>query len=107
MRNNQGTINLKMNLQMKKKYLVGIAILAIAAIAAFNVNLSPNERSLSMIVLANIEALAANESGGGKRITCYNELEGFQGAPMEDKTWCDDCKARPAAKWSRSSECLN
>ena len=60
---------------------------------------------LSDLALANVEALASNESDGGQRITCYNNLEGHQGAPMEDKTWCDDCDPRPASKWSNPSEC--
>lgn len=56
--------------------------------------------NVSKLTVANIEALANNsESSGGSRITCYNQLEGRQGAPMEDKTWCDECRARPALKW--------
>ncbi len=48
---------------MKKKILVGIAVLAIAAIAAFNVNLN-TKSEVSLLTLANIEALAQDESGG-------------------------------------------
>ena len=50
---------------MKKKILGGIAVLAIATIAAFNVSLS-SQASLSDISLANVEALAGNESGDSK-----------------------------------------
>ncbi|WP_139785148.1 hypothetical protein [Parabacteroides sp. Marseille-P3160] len=43
---------------MKKKIVGGIAVLAIAAVAAFNVNLNAQEERLSNISLANLEALA-------------------------------------------------
>ncbi len=50
---------------MKKKILVGIAVLAIAAIAAFNVNLNMDQKNeLSLLALVNVEALAQNEEGG-------------------------------------------
>ncbi len=47
---------------MKKKVIGGIAVLAIAALAAFNVNLNSQGHKLSNISLANVEALASNES---------------------------------------------
>ena len=53
---------------MKKKILGGIAVLAIATIAAFNVSLS-SQASLSDISLANVEALAGNESGTGCKLS--------------------------------------
>ncbi|WP_080904340.1 NVEALA domain-containing protein [Parabacteroides sp. Marseille-P3160] len=46
---------------MKKKIFGGLAVLAIAAMAAFNVNLSAQEENLSTISLANVEALAGGE----------------------------------------------
>lgn len=52
---------------MKKK-LFGIAIVAIVAVgAAWNVNENKNEVTISNLVLANMEALANGESGGGVR----------------------------------------
>ena len=47
---------------MRKKILGGIAI---AAVAAFNVSLN-SQNNLSDISLANVEALAGNESGDSK-----------------------------------------
>jgi hypothetical protein len=48
---------------MKKKILGGIAVLAIAAVAAWNVGLSSQKNDgLSDIMLANVEALASGES---------------------------------------------
>jgi len=55
---------------MKKKILYGIVVLAIAAIAAFNVNLNTNDE-MSLLTLANIEALAS-EGVDQCDITKYN-----------------------------------
>ena len=46
----------------KKKIFGSIAILVIAAIAAFNVNINTQEKGLSDISLANAEALASEVS---------------------------------------------
>ena len=46
---------------MKKKFLYGFAVLAIAAVAAVNVTLSSNKYGLSDVSLANVEALAKSE----------------------------------------------
>ena len=49
---------------MKKKILYGIAVLSIAAMAAFNFNVGSKEYGLSDVSLVNVEALADGESGG-------------------------------------------
>jgi len=46
---------------MKKKFFGGIAILAIATMAAFNVNMNTQNENLSDLNLANVEALAQGE----------------------------------------------
>ncbi|MDR1882074.1 MAG: NVEALA domain-containing protein [Prevotella sp.] len=46
---------------MKKKILGGALVLAIAAVAAFNVNLSSQNSDMSSLTLANVEALAGGE----------------------------------------------
>ena len=52
-------INNKLNFKiMKKFFLSSMAILAIAAMAAFNVNVNSQENGLSDVSLANVEALA-------------------------------------------------
>jgi hypothetical protein len=43
---------------VKKKILYGFAILAIAAVAAFNLNFNNDENVPSPLTLANVEALA-------------------------------------------------
>ena len=47
---------------MKKKLLYGLAVVVIAAVAAFNMNVSSNEYGLSDVSLANVEALAQGEN---------------------------------------------
>jgi hypothetical protein len=53
---------------MKMKILGGTALLAIAAVAVFNVNLSSKSNDLSAISIANVEALAGE--GGTTITTC-------------------------------------
>lgn len=89
---------------MKKHILkLGFA-LAVVVAAGYTVYSSQTSKELTGIALDNMEALASGESTG-QRSTCYQKLEGLQGAPMEDKTWCADCSSRPASKWSDPSEC--
>ena len=46
---------------MKRKILGSIAVLAIAALTAFNVNINTQENGLSDISLDNVEALATEQ----------------------------------------------
>lgn len=48
---------------MKRKLLFGIVIMAIAALAAWNVNYGSQTKGMSNLSLANVEALAVPESG--------------------------------------------
>jgi len=52
---------------MKRKFVVFIGGVAIVVAAAVNLSLNSNNGSLSDLALANIEALAKNETGS---ITC-------------------------------------
>jgi hypothetical protein len=56
---------------MNKKILYGIAVLAIAAVAAWNVNLNSQSSDLSDISLANVEALADGECTAKAGDPCY------------------------------------
>jgi len=47
---------------MKKKFLYGLAVLAIAGVAAFNMSVNSNKYGLSDISLANVAALAQSEN---------------------------------------------
>jgi len=50
---------------MKKKIFGGIAVLAIVAAAAWNVNLGSKTNGMSNVMLANVEALAGENNGSG------------------------------------------
>jgi hypothetical protein len=47
---------------MKKKVLISIFVVAIAAVAGWNVSQGMSDSTLSDMVLANVEALADDES---------------------------------------------
>ena len=79
---------------MKKKILGGIAILAIAAVAAFNVNFNTQSNDLSAVSLANVEALAG-ELSGGNTVDCYSESDYKSGSTYYD---CGDCKKQENAE---------
>jgi hypothetical protein len=57
---------------MKKKILGGIAVLAVAAVAAVNVNFNSQKSGLSDVLLSNVEALANDEDDGISRPCPYN-----------------------------------
>ena len=50
---------------MKKKIMGLMAVIAIAAIAGYNMFTSPNDVKLSSLFMVNMEALAQGESSGG------------------------------------------
>ncbi|MEA4936479.1 hypothetical protein SDC9_117312 [bioreactor metagenome] len=59
---------------MKKKIFGSMAILAIAAVVAFNVNLGTKKSDrLSLLALTNIEVLADGEDGGERKYQCKIE----------------------------------
>jgi len=56
---------------MKKNIFVGVAVIAIAAVAAWNMNISSKPNGMSNVKLANIEALA--EETTIVTVPCYSE----------------------------------
>ena len=54
-----------------KKLIIGLAFIAVAAIAAWNVSENSNKYGLSDLSLANVEALA-NREGSSDSVTCYS-----------------------------------
>jgi hypothetical protein len=73
---------------MKKKILGGIALLAIAAVAAWNVSLNSQSNDLSDISLANVEALAEENKGCSyrKKEKCETESEYKNNSGQKCKT---------------------
>jgi hypothetical protein len=72
---------------MRKKIFGGIALLAIAAVTAVNVNVSSQSKKLPAASLANVEALALGEALPYESIGCKTER----------------CDADPRPNWVTSS----
>jgi hypothetical protein len=87
-------------LKMKKKILSGIVLFAIAAVAAWNVNLNSQSDDLSGISLANVEALADDESASGNTVTCYSSSDAKKGSTYYD---CGSCTKQFNSKGTGSS----
>lgn len=96
---------------MKKKSIllfIGIAIF----FATFNLNLSvdSNEKTLPLLSLANIEALAQNENGG-VTLDCWNTITNDRDLnnPVLSThvTYCGSCKAVLVTSYSSKSTCRN
>ena len=69
---------------MKKKILIGIAILTVAVAIAFNLNLNAKSSNLSDITLANVEALAnENDSNDCDYSNGYRKFTGSDGGAYD------------------------
>jgi hypothetical protein len=55
---------------MKKKILISIFVVAIAAVAGWNVSQSKSDSTLSDMSLSNVEALADETSSGKSYVYC-------------------------------------
>lgn len=60
---------------MKRKLLCGLAVLAIAVAAAWNVNLNSQTKGMSDVMLANVEALADSEEPGEGGKNCKQKTK--------------------------------
>ena len=88
----------------KATFFFRFATLLVVVVAVANVNVIKNSQNhLSNLAFINVQALASNEDGEGD--ICYKKMQGFQGMPMQDKTWCDTCKPKPMYKWENKSNC--
>ena len=73
---------------MNNKKILGIfAALAIAVVTAFNVNINSQEKGLSDVSLANVEALAQED--GGTTVWCCNSFFTCKGDICGTVTYSD------------------
>jgi membrane protein required for beta-lactamase induction len=70
---------------MKKKISVFMIVMAIVALAGWNVSQSRSEEWLSDVALENVEALADGESSSG---TCYNTITTMESSMV---LYCGTC----------------
>ncbi len=74
---------------MKKRILGAVAVGAIVAMAAFNMNVSADNNDFSALTLSNVEALASGESGSGSNYNiCYSSSKVRTGYTYYD---CGSC----------------
>lgn len=79
---------------MKKKITGAVAVFAIVAMAAFNINVNNNDE-LSGMTLANIEALASGETGESGTGECWKTITEQAGSRV---LYCGSCKWMDGAK---------
>ena len=85
---------------MKKNLLFGFAVLIIAAVVTFTMNVNSNDYGLSDISLVNVEALAIPENGSG----CQGCLEwdkketDYEGVKCKSDGCTEDYKGK-CLKW--------
>jgi hypothetical protein len=72
-------------MNIKKRIFGSIVVLAIAGLAAFNINVNKQKNELFDVSIANVEALAGESSSGA----CYQEYTGtFTCAPYWTGWYC-------------------
>ena len=91
---------------MKKKLMGITSIVAVAAVAGYNMYSSRSEIRLSDLALANVEAFAQNESNPNKQ-KCYRK---WRKASSQDALaiwdWvCQDCESYWLLEAGQRNEC--
>ncbi|GAB6008831.1 NVEALA domain-containing protein [Dysgonomonas reticulitermitis] len=89
---------------MKKSCII-LSIGAIILFAAFNLNISSNEKTTSSLSLANIEALAQNENPIADTRSCHQTISMEGSGNPTHVTYCGSCDAQLARTWSNSGSC--
>ena len=88
---------------MRKKVFSGVFALALLATAGWGMNKSmSNEAGLSDLALANVQALAEGESGGGKYRNCSQGEESSYGT---NEFYCGTCSWRNIVKSGKTGGC--
>ena len=75
---------------MKKKFFGVVAVLVIAVVTAWNVNLGSKTNGMSNVMLADVEALADESSSGGK--DCWDTVTN---ATDQFTFYCGSCSSVP------------
>jgi hypothetical protein len=88
---------------MKKKFFIGLAAVAVAAVAAVNVNFALQDNTLSALALANVEMLAHGETPSGCS-SCKLEWEGLFG---KGECSAECCNGLDAICGDKSCRCAN
>ena len=81
---------------MKKKFLYGIVMLAVVALAIFNINIDMESKNTTSLKLANIEAIAGEWGGWG------NFWQG-QGFWLDEEDLMEPCPSEQSSSGSGSA----
>jgi len=73
---------------MKKKLLSSLAVLAVAAVATFNVSLDSKKNGLTDVMLANVEALAQEPGSFG---ACFIEKDTYNSCNYYNNSYYCPC----------------
>ena len=93
---------------MNKKYLGGIAIFIVTAVAAFNMNFGANQKNdMSLFALANAEALAEESGASADELTCYSTYNNcwFWNCSTIYRCNANECYDVSADAWSDKGIC--
>ena len=88
---------------MKRKILIGIAIMAITGVTVWNLNFVSKMRKMPDFSTANIEALASE--GGGQLLQCWQTISSYGDGNQTHVTYCPGCAASLARSWSSTNGC--
>ena len=88
---------------MNRKILIGSAVMAIAGVAAWNVDVSSQTKGMTDVMITNIEALA-NSEGEDEGNDCYKTVsyDSSLGGSYEVKACGKQCKLTKATSHSNS-----
>ena len=95
---------------MKRKIIGGMAVLIIATVAMFNVNIGSKSSKLSDISLTNVEALAEGDEAGGSSgtFTCYSRFNNCWFWDCSTIYRCGNpCTTESADDWGDIGQCSN
>jgi hypothetical protein len=97
---------------MKTKIIGALAVLSIAAVAAFALNLNPKSNNLTGMSLENAKALAqpvafqANLTADGGPYPCQETVSYEGEGTIEKLTYCGDCRPILCRSHSGTKQCV-
>ena len=91
-----------------KKIIFALMLICVTSIITFNLSLTSSNEDISLICLANIEALAQHESGLGiitPTRSCYRTISTKGDGNLTHQTFCGSCDAQLCRTWSNPYDC--
>lgn len=70
------------------KKIIFTVLLAIIVLTGYNIYSSQDQKAVSELALANVEALAADSEASGAKVKCYTSFSYELGSSVVDCTTC-------------------